>query len=75
MCINIVVYRQGGGAVSYTHLDVYKRQTTELLGQVKLGDLNAYGVNGATVQRQLEAYLILSLIHILHCQQNAAQSL
>ncbi len=32
--------------------------TTESLGQVKLGDLNAYGVNGATVQRQLEAYLI-----------------
>ena len=31
---------------------------TETLGQVKLGDLNAYGVNGATVQKQLEAYLI-----------------
>ena len=31
---------------------------TEMLGQVKLGDLNAYGVNGATVQKQLEAYLI-----------------
>ena len=28
----------------------------EPLGQVKLGDLNAYGVNGATVQKQLEAY-------------------
>lgn len=32
--------------------------TTETLGQVKLGGLNAYGVNGATVQKQLEAYLI-----------------
>lgn len=31
---------------------------TETLGQVKLGDLNAYDVNGATVQKQLEAYLI-----------------
>jgi len=31
---------------------------TETLGAVKLGDLNAYGVTGATVQKQLEAYLI-----------------
>ena len=30
----------------------------ETLGQINLGDLNAYGVNGATVQKQLEAYLI-----------------
>ena len=30
----------------------------ETLGQVKLGELNAYGVSGATVQKQLEAYLI-----------------
>ena len=32
--------------------------TTEALGQVQLGGLNAYGVSGATVQKQLEAYLI-----------------
>lgn len=32
--------------------------TTETLGQVQLGGLNAYGVSGATVQKQLEAYLI-----------------
>ncbi len=32
--------------------------TTETLGQVQLGGLNAYGVSGATVQKQLVAYLI-----------------
>ena len=32
--------------------------TTEMLDQVRLGGLNAYGVSGATVQKQLEAYLI-----------------
>ena len=49
--------------------------TTELLGQVKLGDLNAYGVNGATVQRQLEAYLIptaYGCISVVLCRAGTA---
>ena len=54
-------YHPGAGAqtLAGTILNDYGTiATTESLGQVKLGDLNAYGVNGATVQRQLEAYLI-----------------
>lgn len=49
--------------------------TTESLGQVKLGDLNAYGVNGATVQRQLEAYLIptaYGCISVVLCRAGTA---
>ena len=49
--------------------------TTESLGQVKLGDLNAYGVNGATVQRQLEAYLIptaCGCISVVLCRAGTA---
>ena len=50
--------------VSYTHLDVYKRQDTSLVYILAMNDLMR--VTRAFVQRDFDTTPFLSLIHILH---------
>ena len=63
------------GSVSYTHLDVYKRQVLSLAGGVLLGGaallfsdafLRFFGADGTTLQFTKDYLLVLalSLIHI-----------
>ena len=71
-------FAQRGGPDFSLYLDTSVFLSTEMDGKccfVKLGDLNAYGVNGATVQRQLEAYLIptaYGCISVMLCRAGTA---